>query len=135
MCAHIFPQWSQDHLVLGRLGDDSILTMGSDRARLPDPEHAWLDFLGAHAHRRKAAAQRRGGRRTNDGSGWDAKIPVLAYTLSVENAAAPDKDGILQPLLRRWQANGCGMDVFALPAVQVIEGFFLLGRGDVVLGF
>ena len=109
--------------------------MGSDRARLPDPEHAWLDFLGAHAHRRKAAVQRRGGRRTNDGSGWDAKIPVLAYTLSVENAAAPDKDGILQPLLRRWQANGCGMDVFALPAVQVIEGFFLLGRGDVVLGF
>eukprot|EP00887_Chlorella_sp_A99_P000537 scaffold17.g537.t1 len=38
----------------------------------------------------------------------------------LEDAAAPDRDGLLQPLLRRWQAGGASMDVFSLPAVQAV---------------
>lgn len=106
--------------MLGRLGDDSILTMGSDTAALDDPERTWLEYLGAHAHRRRVQQAHGSQRASKKGDrGWESKIPVLAYTLRVEHATAPDKDGLLQPLLRRWQANGCGMDVFALPAVQV----------------
>ena len=43
---------------------------------------------------------------------------MLAYVVAIRGAAKPDKDGLLQPLLRRWQAGGCGCSVFALPAVQ-----------------
>ncbi|KAL6778251.1 TRP11A [Auxenochlorella protothecoides x Auxenochlorella symbiontica] len=101
----------EDHLVLGRLGDDSILTMGSDSPTLDNPEEAWLRFLGASASKKK---QKKGQH------GWSSTIPVLAYSIRVENAAAPDQDGLLQPLLKRWQGAGCGMDVFALPAVQAV---------------
>lgn len=52
-------------------------------------------------------------------AGWSSKIPVLAYVVTIRDAARPDKDGLLQPLLRRWQAGGCSYSVFALPAVQV----------------
>ena len=43
---------------------------------------------------------------------------MLAYVVTIKNAAKPDKDGLLQPLLRRWQAGGCSYAVFSLPAVQ-----------------
>lgn len=44
---------------------------------------------------------------------------MIAYVVSIKGAARPDKDGLLQPLLKRWQAGGCSYSVFALPAVQV----------------
>ncbi len=41
------------------------------------------------------------------------------YLLCVRDAAAPDKQGMLQPVLRRWQAGVLPDTVFALPALQV----------------
>lgn len=51
--------------------------------------------------------------------GWSAALPVAAYVVAVRGAAYPGMSGLLQPLLRRWQAGGCSYTVFALPAVQV----------------
>ena len=57
---------------------------------------------------------------SSDGAepGWAGHIPVLAYVVAIKDAAAPGNGGLLQPLLKRWQAGGCSMNAFALPAVH-----------------
>ncbi|PRW33106.1 transient receptor potential channel [Chlorella sorokiniana] len=94
----------QDKLVLSKIGDDSIITMGADRPDI-DFEAAWKRELG-----QPAVTQ----------TGWSSTIPVCAYVVSIRNAAAADKDGLLQPLLKRWQAGGLSYTAFALPAVQAV---------------
>jgi hypothetical protein len=65
-------------------------------------------------------------------AGWTTTIPVLAYVVTIKDAAKPDKEGLLQPLLRRWQAGGCSYSVFSLPAVQAsgLEAFGPSGIRD-----
>jgi hypothetical protein len=48
---------------------------------------------------------------------------VEAYVVTVRDAAAPDCRGLLQPLLKRYQAKRCSYAVFALPAVQAVITF------------
>ncbi len=52
-------------------------------------------------------------------AGWAADVAVEAYVVNLRHAAAPDCDGLLQPLLKRWQTGRCSYKVFGLPAVQV----------------
>jgi len=54
---------------------------------------------------------------------------VQAYAVTIRNAAAPDKAGLLQPLLKRWQAGGLSYGAFALPAVQAVIGGWDEGWG------
>ena len=87
-------------------------------ARSPDIDFqaAWTEEL-----RRKSASKApppRDG--ASQRAGWSTEIPVQAYVVTLRGAAYPDKDGLLQPLLRRWQARGCSYSVFALPAVQAV---------------
>jgi hypothetical protein len=53
--------------------------------------------------------------------------PVLPHThcppLPHRDAAAPGSKGLLQPLVRRWQAGGCSSAVFALPAVSAVISY------------
>lgn len=142
--------------MLGRLGDDSIATMGADRAQLHF-EAAWRQELGpcCTASDRDRHNRQRGlgggsgsgaGGRTN-GSGrtgglcgswrgqrdqeWCADIPVVAFVVSVRDAAAPAAAGLLRLLLRRWQAGGCAAATFRLPVVQAggWMGGWVHGRG------
>jgi hypothetical protein len=52
-------------------------------------------------------------------AGWSTDVSVDAFVVTVKGVADPDQDGLLQPLLKRWQAKRCTYAVFALPAVQV----------------
>lgn len=93
--------------MLGRLGDDRIATMGADEGDLGDFRAAW---------RRKLGPCRAAGDDSSDAAGgaagstapaaWCSPIPVLAFVVSVRDAAAPGEQGLLRPLLRRWQAGG-----------------------------
>lgn len=102
----------QDFLIFDRLAGDSIVTMGADS---PDIhwQRAWIEELrrGSKSASAPPASSR---------CGWNTEIPVIAYVVTLRGAAYPDKDGLLQPLLRRWQAGGCTYSVFALPAVQAV---------------
>ncbi|KAL4440082.1 hypothetical protein ABPG75_003083 [Micractinium tetrahymenae] len=91
----------EDKLVLGRLGSDSIVTLGAD-SRDIDWQAAWKRELGEPP------------------AGWSNTITVCAYVVNIRDAAAPDKQGLLQPLLKRWQAGGLSYAAFALPAVQAV---------------
>lgn len=121
----------QDKLVLGRLGGDTIATMGADTAKL-DFEAAWRRELGpccgperrsgapaaGSGSRRGGTAGRLGGWGKQPEQEWCADIPVVAHVVSVRDAAAPAGAGLLRPLLRRWQAGGCAAATFRLPVVQ-----------------
>lgn len=46
-------------------------------------------------------------------------MKVEAWVVTVKNGAAAENVGLLQPLLRRFQADKVSMMVFGLPAVMV----------------
>lgn len=56
-------------------------------------------------------------------TGWASKVVLEAFVVNVRAAADPDKDGLLQPLLKRWQAGGAPLAIFGLPAVQATISF------------
>ncbi|KAH7624970.1 hypothetical protein Ndes2526B_g00345 [Nannochloris sp. 'desiccata'] len=105
-----------DYLVLDLLGDDSIATMGASSPDI-DWETAWREELRKN-YDKNAAASLAPSSSVRSSSGWSTDIPVIAYVVTLKGAAYPDKEGLLQPLLRRWQSKGCSYSVFALPAVQ-----------------
>jgi hypothetical protein len=43
--------------------------------------------------------------------------------VTVRDAAAPDRKGLLQALLKRYQAGRCSYAVFGLPAAQAVIQF------------
>lgn len=136
-------------MVIPLLGDDSIVTAGSETLDVPS-ERFWCEELSrlhgravystpagrtVRARRRKKAREASSGdshasaangaspgRAEEHEEDADApvKIPVVVYSLAIKNATAPDRRGLLQPLLRRWQIGCCGDDVFGLPAVQAV---------------
>lgn len=56
-------------------------------------------------------------------SGWSRLVTVEAFVVNIKGAALPDKHGLVQPLLKRWQAGACHYSVFSLPAVQAVLHF------------
>lgn len=52
-----------------------------------------------------------------------------AHVVNLRDAAAQGSRGLLQPLLKRYQAGGCSMAVFALPAVQAVIHFKWWAKG------
>ena len=46
-------------------------------------------------------------------------VKVEAWVVTLKNGAAAENVGLLQPLLRRFQADWVSMMVFGLPAVMV----------------
>lgn len=57
--------------------------------------------------------------RAHIGLSREAGVSVEAFVVTVRGAAGPDCQGLLQPLLKRWQAGRYGHTIFGLPAVQV----------------
>lgn len=45
---------------------------------------------------------------------------MTAYVVTVRDAALPDREGLLYPLLRRWQGGSYTASVFSLPALQAL---------------
>ena len=68
--------------MLGRLGDDSILTMGASSPNLGDVEQAWRRELGAQPPCSACTGV--------------GEVAVVAYCITVVNAAAADKGGLIQ---------------------------------------
>lgn len=50
-------------------------------------------------------------------------MAVEAFVVNIKDAAAPDVEGLVNPLLQRYNAGGCHYSVFGLPAVQAVLQF------------
>ncbi|PRW39343.1 transient receptor potential channel [Chlorella sorokiniana] len=96
-------------LAFPAFGGEPILTLGS-RRRHVDYESFW----GRRLH-----ALHRGPRPT----GWSNTVVLEAFVVNVRGAADPDKDGLVQPLLKQWQAGAVGHQAFGIPAVQAVVEF------------
>lgn len=99
----------KSNLVYPAFKSSSILTTGASE-RFIDYEQLWRQEL-----RQRAGPGVPGG--------WSADVVVEAFVVNVADAADPDKDGIIQPLLKRWQAGGCSLATFGLPALQAVISF------------
>ena len=50
-------------------------------------------------------------------------VEMEAHVVNIRNAAAADDEGLLKPLLQRWQDEACSQTVFGLPAVRAVINF------------
>lgn len=75
-----------------------------------DYEAAWRRELGSSSTTASGAT---GGGSNGCKAGWVGHIPVLAYVVTIKNAAAPDREGLINPLLKRWQARQPCCDLVA----------------------
>jgi len=92
----------------------SIITLGSPH-RIIDHEGVWLQEVFNRAGPEIVKAQQAAG-------GWNNYVLVEAFVVNVAEAVYPDKDGLLQPLLRRWQLDN-NISVFSIPVVQATINF------------
>ncbi|GAB4819760.1 hypothetical protein N2152v2_006806 [Parachlorella kessleri] len=95
---------AKDSLVFPAFARDPLLAMGSDSRNI-DFEREWKKVMKTSA-------------KTEETKGWSTEVELEAFVVTIRHAAAPDKSGLLQPLLKRWQGRRCTYSVFALPAVQ-----------------
>jgi hypothetical protein len=123
-------------LVLQAVGTDkTFLTLAASTRDLPDPEGTWRREL-----ERRAAGSGGGGaasglgqrqrRRARPGAASAAavapsaaawsRVTAEAFVVNVRDAGAPDVDGLVHALLRRYQAGALSFSAFALPSVQAI---------------
>ena len=100
----------QDSLVFAAFTHDTLLTMGSD-VRDDDFECAWRARLRELAGRQPAAAPHHP---------HANQVVVEAFVVTIKGAALPGKRGLLQPLLRRYQAGLSSHGFVSLPAVQAV---------------
>lgn len=57
------------------------------------------------------------------GGHWSGMVEVEAHVVNIRNAVAADDEGLLKPLLKRWQDEACSQMVFGLPAVRAVINF------------
>lgn len=53
-------------------------------------------------------------------AGSNNSVGLEAFVVTLRGAAWAGKDGIIRPLMKRWQAQNCSFAVFSLPAVQAV---------------
>ncbi|CAL8463282.1 g2816 [Coccomyxa elongata] len=92
--------------------ENGLLTEGHN-CRHIDFERFWTNRL----HKRSSRAA------TSTSEEWNEAVKVEAWVVTLKNAAAAENVGLLQPLLRRFQAGKVSMMVFGLPAVMATVEF------------
>lgn len=100
----------QDSVMLAAMDGRPFVTMGSNYREI-DFEQVWS------AHLSKLA------KRKSTDTGWSRQVSVEAFVVNIKNAAKPDVEGLVNPLLHRYNAGGCHYSVFGLPAVQAVLEF------------
>lgn len=101
----------QDHMMLSAMEKNPFVVMGSDYKDI-DYERVWRTELEKQCRRKKTQS-----------TGWSRNVPVEAFVVNIREAAAPDVEGLVNPLLKRYNAGGCHYSVFGLPAVQAVLQF------------
>jgi len=97
-----------DYVAIRAFQDANLLTCGHDEREI-DWKGFWLRHLDKYRQKGELAE-----------SGWQDMVTIEAHVVSIRNAAGPPGEGMLQPILLRWQSRACPLTVFALPAVQAV---------------
>ena len=101
-----------DVLALNAFNQAEIITIGSDTRDI-DYAKVWKKELNDRAAKDKDKLT----------VGWETDLVLEAYVVNIKRAASHDKDGLLHPLLLRWQAGALSMSIFGLPAVQAVVNY------------
>lgn len=101
----------QDGIMLAAMEKNPFVVMGSEKRDI-DYERVWRNELEKRVTRRQLA-----------NTGWSRNVTVEAFVVNIKDAAKPDVQGLVNPLLKRYNAGGCHYSVFGLPAVQAVLQF------------
>lgn len=102
----------EDSIAIRAFRGRSLLTLGAAEARDLDWNAMWFAELDQY---------RPTGRLIE--AGWAESVVVEAHVLSIRHAAGPPGEGLLQPILLRYQKRACPLSVFGLPAVQAVLNY------------
>ncbi|KAA6418224.1 MAG: WD-40 repeat [Trebouxia sp. A1-2] len=106
-----------DSVVFPLIRSTGMITLGSEDWSI-DFEAAWRERMQvpeSHDHLV--------GSNEAQGGHWSGMVEVEAHVVNIRNAVAADDEGLLKPLLKRWQDEACSQMVFGLPAVRAVINF------------
>ena len=106
-----------DDVVFGAFGDTPILTFGAE-SKYIDAEREWNDRMCRLVNKKSHQAKSK-----SVPKAFTNQVAVEAYVVPIQRAAGSGSQGIIQPLLRLWQAKRCSFAVFSLPAIQSVIFF------------
>jgi uncharacterized membrane protein YgcG len=102
-----------DTLVLEAFDGGDIITMGSNRRHI-DVQRQWMQQLTARSSPDNNQAPP---------VGWHTDLYLEAFVVNIVHVADPDENGIIHPLLQRWQIGAVSLAVFGIPSVQAVISF------------
>lgn len=85
-------------------------TMGSSDLEVQNWESMWIEKLMQ-------------GKTLNPAFADDRTVRVEAFAVTIRNASGAGRNGLLHPILRRWQAKACPIEVWGLPAIRAVVSF------------
>ncbi|GMH34069.1 hypothetical protein BSKO_01903 [Bryopsis sp. KO-2023] len=85
-------------------------TMGHDDLEVNDWQRMWLDKLLS-------------GKRLDPAFVDDRMVRVEAFAVTIRNASGAGRNGLLHPILKKWQAKACPIEVWGLPAIRAVVSF------------
>ena len=97
-----------DWIVRREFEGRTTLTMGRDDMHLTDWEGIWMERLMR-------------GKRYETGD--SEKIKVEAFVVTIRNAAGIRQKGLLHPLIKRWEADRCPIEVWGLATVRALVSY------------
>jgi len=87
----------------------STLTVGREEMHITDWDSMWTEHLWK-GKKYEAAYE-------------DNLIRVEAFVVTIRNAAGIRNNGLLYPLIERWENNNSDMDVWGLPTVRALVSY------------
>ncbi|GMH40202.1 hypothetical protein BSKO_08106 [Bryopsis sp. KO-2023] len=102
----------EDSIAIRAFRGRSLLTLGAADAREIDWNAMWFSELDQYRPKGRLIE-----------AGWAESVVVEAHVLSIRHAAGPPGEGLLQPILLRYQKQACPLSVFGLPAVQAVLNY------------
>jgi len=64
-----------------------------------------------------------GGGKRYDVNSSNRMMKVEAFVVTIKNASGVRNQGLLSPLLQRWESNACPIEVWGLPTVRSLVSY------------
>eukprot|EP00210_Caulerpa_lentillifera_P000770 g745.t1 len=100
----------EEWLVNREFGGRSTITIGKDDVYSKDWERMWMDEL-------------MGGGKRYEPDSYNRLVQVEAFVVTIKNASGVRNQGLLFPLLQRWEANACPIEVWGLATVRALVSY------------
>lgn len=97
-----------DWLVRREFEGRTTLTIGREEMHLTDWKKIWMDQLMGNKRYEMT---------------YENPVRVEAFVVTIRNAAGVRQGGLLHPLIKRWEADACPIEVWGLATVRALVSY------------